>query len=122
MPGIELGRDEFSALTVQGGNQFDVIGSGSATVATAPLFEPNHEYKVAISGPVGSTTTSQKSDAAGRLTVQLQLGPGNRNQQYSPAAKASSLTPAKGELAAVSLPFDAGKGSQFFKASVRVLA
>jgi hypothetical protein len=75
---MNRGVVEFSELDV-GTSGFTLSGSGSATVTSAPIFEPEHNYDVTI----GEATTDVTADETGRLTfLDVPLGPANLTQQY----------------------------------------
>jgi S-formylglutathione hydrolase FrmB len=58
---------------------FSVTGSGTLTVATAPVFAPGGAYTVSTSPGVVATRVA---DGAGRLHLVVDLGPAHRIQQY----------------------------------------
>lgn len=107
---------EFSALEIRDAKRFSVIGSGTATVVTAPLYEPNGLYNITTFGFDGWTHSETRADRGGRLKLTLALGPGNPFQQYSPAADQASTGGG---------PYDApfyirGNGSRFNRRTVSV--
>lgn len=81
---------EFSELGSAGPAGFEVRGSGTATVTTAPLYQPGARYVVETRDGEHATRTVQRADEAGRLHVTVELGPGNPYQQYSPPARADA--------------------------------
>lgn len=85
---------EFSELGSAGPAGFEVRGSGTATVTTAPLYQPGARYVVETRDGEHATRTVQRADEAGRLHVTVELGPGNPYQQYSPPARAQMLADA----------------------------
>ena len=78
---------EFSTLANANRGGFSLIGSGSATVVTPPVYAPNGIYKVRVSTYIDAVTnTAPKADGQGRLSIAVPLGPGNRWQEYTPEA------------------------------------
>ena len=76
---------EFSELLAVRPAGFQLAGSGSGDVVTAPWYRPGGMYQVTLSG--SSVTTLQASaDRSGRLTFSVPLGPANPAQQYTAAA------------------------------------
>lgn len=61
---------EFSTLDAHVGG-FTLAGSGTATVTTAPLFEPGGEYWITA----GERSRRLRADSTGRIAVALRLGP-----------------------------------------------
>jgi hypothetical protein len=107
---------EFSALEVAGARRFSVIGSGTATVVTAPLYDPYAPHTVTTLGIDGWRHRIVRADHEGRLTITLALGPGNAFQQYSPAADGAST-----EDGPADTPFYVrGNGSRFYRSSVSI--
>ncbi len=74
---------EFSTLTASGRRAFSLTGSGSATISTGRMFTPRRSLKLRIRDATGVHTRRVTSDASGRLTVTVSLGPSNRFQQYT---------------------------------------
>lgn len=64
---------------------FTVTGSGLVTITTAPRYEPGATYVVD-----GAPTVA---DAAGRLHIVVDLGPGHADEQYSPRGRVMEATP-----------------------------
>jgi hypothetical protein len=77
---------EFSTLRVQSRREFSISGSGSATIRTAPLYQPGASVSVVVRDARGAHARRITADDSGRLTVSLALGPGNRYQQFIAAA------------------------------------
>ena len=74
---------EWSRLDVTSPLTFSIAGSGTATVTTPALFTPRENVDVRV----GTITTKTRADAAGRLTIRVDLREGNPFQQYTaPAA------------------------------------
>jgi S-formylglutathione hydrolase FrmB len=83
---VERPALEFSELRDANARGFQLLGSGSATVATAALFARSAPVTATIRTGAGSETKSLTADAAGRVSVPVEIGPGNPYQQYSPEA------------------------------------
>jgi S-formylglutathione hydrolase FrmB len=75
---------EFSKLGHAGRSGFALSGSGKALVTTAHYWKPGTPLKVTI----GDRTQQLAADDKGRLTLSLDLGPGNPYQEYTPQAQA----------------------------------
>lgn len=119
---IQFQRDalEFSAIEVMGARWFDLIGSGTATVTTAALYQPETSYRISITDSEGTTAVrSVAADARGRLLlVDIPLGPANPYQQLSPQADAAGVGHA---AQSGMLPFyTRGGGSRFYRTSVTI--
>ena len=69
---------EWSALRRREPRGFELLGSGTAKVRTAPDFAPR--ARVRVDGRM------RRADAAGRLHVAVTLGPGNPAQALTPGA------------------------------------
>jgi S-formylglutathione hydrolase FrmB len=113
---------EFSALEVDGKNQFSVIGSGTASVTSGAGYSPGGKYKLSITDAKGTSKRTVTANSKGRLTVSLDLGPGNPAQQYTTTASESG-SQSNGDAANVveNPPFyTSGAGSLFYKATVKV--
>lgn len=84
---------EFAELDVTTGG-FTLSGSGGAQVLTAALYEPGVMYEVETVSSDGSAETAglQAADAAGRLLIDVDLGPGNLDQQRFTPTHESPLT------------------------------
>jgi S-formylglutathione hydrolase FrmB len=85
---IERPAVEFSELRGAGPAGFQLRGSGSARVSTAPYYRPRQRLKVRVRNREGDTTRTLRADRSGRLSLALALGPANPYQQYSPQATA----------------------------------
>lgn len=82
---VERDAREFLDLRAVTAGGFEVQGSGRATVVTAPRYRPQGTYVVA--GTDGSPSEQTvRADAAGRLTVDVDLGPSHTEDQFSDAA------------------------------------
>ena len=75
---------EFSRLVDADADGFELVGSGTALVTTAPLFQPEAAVTVHVDDAAGAKDIPVVADAAGALTVPVSLGPGNPQQQLSP--------------------------------------
>ncbi|MCW3066913.1 MAG: hypothetical protein JWN32_4085 [Solirubrobacterales bacterium] len=73
----------FSELDDASGQGFTLHGSGSASVVTPPAYAPGTRYAVTIRG----VRTVALADAAGRLHLQVPLGPSNSVQEFTLAAR-----------------------------------
>src|SRR3954451_8387612 len=71
---------EFSRLESATGQGFRLVGSGAAKGVTPPLYAPGSSHGV-TAGAKQSTLTA---DAAGRLTIPVDLGPAHAIQQDQP--------------------------------------
>lgn len=83
---------EFSSLDDASADGFTLSGSGDATVHTAPLYRPGRRYAVAMVGAGGQTVQVVEPDDAGRLLLEVPLGPANPAQQYFTPDHGSPLT------------------------------
>jgi S-formylglutathione hydrolase FrmB len=85
---LTIGRPalEFSELRNAGRRGFELRGSGTAHVTTAAYYRRGQRLTVEIRNLHGTTTESFHADASGRLSLHVNLGPGNPYQQYSPQA------------------------------------
>lgn len=117
---VEMQRPvvEFSALEVRDGRHFSIVGSGEATVTTPVIGRPNTAMRVSMidrAQPESKgTTATLRTDAAGRLSLPVRLGPANRFQQYSAAADAAATGGAPDPA-----PFrTVNNGSRFFRVDV----
>jgi hypothetical protein len=82
---------EFSELLGVSPAGFQLAGSGSGDVVTAPWYRPDQLYSVTING--GSPTTQLvRADGLGRLSISVPLGPANPAQQYTAAAAVTRTT------------------------------
>jgi pimeloyl-ACP methyl ester carboxylesterase len=77
---------EFSRLANAGRRGFTLSGSGSATVATARLFQPRHVYRIVLHSAGGVLRRSLSATARGRLRIAVPLGRANRTQEFAPGA------------------------------------
>jgi hypothetical protein len=80
---------EFSYLRDARCRRFTVAGSGSAAVLTPPCLRPRARYRIRFAGDDASGTQFARAGRAGRLRVDVQLGPANPYQQYTPQAEAA---------------------------------
>jgi diacylglycerol O-acyltransferase / trehalose O-mycolyltransferase len=84
---------EFLALTDVTADGLTARGSGTATVTTADRYEPGTRY--AVSG-TGTDLSEVVADESGRLTVEIDLGPGHTADQYTAEALAAEAAAAGG--------------------------
>jgi S-formylglutathione hydrolase FrmB len=76
---------EFSELHRARRSGFTLLGSGSATVRTARYFKPHS----IVRATVGTKKRKLRAGRYGRVTLQVPLGPGNPDQEYTPQASAT---------------------------------
>jgi S-formylglutathione hydrolase FrmB len=88
---VEIDRPalEFSELRDASARGFKVLGSGTAKVRTARYYKPRSVVRVTIRAGSGTTKRKLRAGRQGRVTVTVPVGPGNAEQQYSPAASAT---------------------------------
>jgi S-formylglutathione hydrolase FrmB len=88
---VEIDRPslEFSELRARGRDGFALLGSGTGSVTTPPLYAPGSELAVELVRGAGGERRIVRAGDDCRLRVEVPLGPGNRDQQYSPQARAS---------------------------------
>lgn len=79
---IERPALEFSRLAVDA-DGFALTGSGHARVLTPPDYTAGKRYRVE-----GALAPAVQADDAGRLAIEVDLGPGSPFQQYTPQARA----------------------------------
>lgn len=91
---VEIDRPaaEFSALRGASADGFRLTGSGSATVTSAALYEPGARLTLRVADHAGVREQEVTVDETGVLAVDVSLGPGNPEQQYSPAGTVWALT------------------------------
>lgn len=84
---------EFAQLADADDQGFELIGTGSAVVTTAPSYKPRSQHAVRVTtdqDSAKSTVSTITADADGRLAIPVDLGPSNTTQDYSdgqPTAK-----------------------------------
>jgi hypothetical protein len=83
---------EFSELRAASGRGFKLLGSGNARVRTARYYRPHSLVRAKISTGGGPKTLKLRAGRNGRVTLDVPIGPGNAEQQYSPAASANGTT------------------------------
>jgi S-formylglutathione hydrolase FrmB len=84
--------EEFSTLEEAGKRGFALAGSGSGTVVTPPMFVPGASYQLTLRGQTASSILTAVADAAGRLQVEVPLGPSNPYQQDTVEAMATGTS------------------------------
>jgi len=91
---VEMHRpaEEFSALEEADSRGFSLAGSGSATVLTPADYRRGRSYLVTTRGQQGTSSTVVQANSAGRLLLQVPLGPPNPYQQDTPEAIAAGST------------------------------
>ncbi len=82
---------EFSRIGGAGRHGFNLSGSGSARVTTAPLFAPRAAYRVDIrrrgrNFSEGQVLLGIHAGGRGRIRLRVPLGPANTTQQYTAGA------------------------------------
>ena len=80
---------EFSTLAGAGKAGFRIIGSGRATVRTAPLFRQCRRFAVSIRDAAGRREVIRHTGKTRRLEVKVNLGPANRYEQFTPEDEAA---------------------------------
>ncbi|MCT9623965.1 hypothetical protein HWD94_02360 [Pseudarthrobacter equi] len=70
---------EFLDLRSVSNTGFTITGSGTTQVTTPPIFRGNKAVTVLING----TPTTLRPDSTGRITVTVDLGQANQDQQYT---------------------------------------
>ncbi|GAA2444133.1 hypothetical protein GCM10010191_71020 [Actinomadura vinacea] len=81
-----------------------------------PMGRRGTRYRVTIAGRGGSTVREAAADREGRLTIPVELGPGNPHQHYSPAADEASTGPSPDDV-----PFYVrGNSSRFYTSEVSI--
>jgi hypothetical protein len=83
---------EFSRLVEADAAGFQLVGSGDGEVTTAALFEPGQQVRLHVEDAKGSRDLTGVADARGALSVPVSLGPGNPEQQLSPAGNLWALS------------------------------
>lgn len=106
---IERSALEFSALDDASAAGFTLSGSGDATVHTAPLYRAGWTYVVEMAGTSGQTVQEVRADDAGRLLLEVPLGPANPAQQRFLPDHTSPLTTVHSTTVTVS-PDAPGRG------------
>ena len=76
---------EFSTLADAGADGFSLLGSGTATVTTAPLYLAGVRYPVTVESNAGTGAATREVTAGrdGRLTLAVPVGPPNAAQEYT---------------------------------------
>ena len=85
---------EFSYFDDVSSTGFVMSGSGDASVLSAPDYEPGATYLVSMSGDFGEAeAVEQVADDAGRLVLEVPLGPANLLQQrFTPTHESPGTT------------------------------
>jgi S-formylglutathione hydrolase FrmB len=81
--------EEFSTLEQAGRTGFALAGSGSGTVTTPASYAPGGRYVVTLRGQGIASSSTLVADAAGRLHIDVPLGPPNAYQQDTAEAMAA---------------------------------
>jgi S-formylglutathione hydrolase FrmB len=77
---------EFSTLGHASAEGFALAGSGSASVLSPPVFAPNSDHTITLHGSALDLQAHASADAAGRLRLEVPLGPSNTIQADTLAA------------------------------------
>lgn len=85
---VARGVLEFLDLREVTARGFTLVGSGTATITTAPRYQPGATYRV-----TGATTGTVVADDRGRLHLAVDLGPGHEAEQFSLAARPFQALP-----------------------------
>ena len=80
---IDRPAREFSTLSSAAADGFALSGSGTARVRTPPVYLPGSIATLAVKGEGVERSASVIADANGRLALDVPLGPGNPDQQYT---------------------------------------
>src|SRR4051812_24293408 len=91
---------EFSQLAHADRNGFTIQGSGSVSVTPPALYPAGRPVNATITDEQGTRVVQSSIGPDGRFHLQLDLGPGNPYQEYTPQAR----------LNAVQTAFDKGLG------------
>ena len=83
---------EFSTLSGGDAAGFTLAGSGTATVVTPAVYAPQSSAVVRLQGANVDSLLTESIDRAGRLHVQVPLGPGNAHQESTAEAQAAGGT------------------------------
>ena len=83
---------EFSSLRAAYRSGFVLAGSGTATVVTPAQYPPGSNETVRMRGPHARRTVVVRVSSDRRLRLRVPLGPGNRYQQSTAAARAAGGT------------------------------
>jgi S-formylglutathione hydrolase FrmB len=86
---IDRPAREFSTLSSAAADGFALSGSGTGRVRTPPVYLPGSTATVVLKGDGIDRSSSLVADANGRLALDVPLGPGNPDQQYTPEAAMS---------------------------------
>jgi S-formylglutathione hydrolase FrmB len=73
---------EFSTLRDADASGFTTLGSGTASVVTARLFQPGRRYRVVIDAGGAVSQFASTATGSGRLVIDVPLGPSNTVQEY----------------------------------------
>ena len=79
---------EFLDLRNVSNTGFTITGSGTTRITTPPIFRGNKPVTVLING----APTTLNPDSAGRITITVDLGPANQDQQYTLGATTNLRT------------------------------
>ena len=74
---------EFSTLKDADAAGFTLMGSGSGTVITPPVYTPNRGYRIVLHGDKTNETLTANGGGDGRLQLEVPLGPANPYQEDS---------------------------------------
>jgi S-formylglutathione hydrolase FrmB len=83
---------EFSELRDASARGFELLGSGTATVTTGRLYRAGSRVSATVRTGTGTQHRRLIADGKGRVKLQVKIGPGNPDQQYSAGAIAAGTT------------------------------
>lgn len=83
---------EFADLDGVSRHGFALFGSGDASIVSAPIYRPGSTYPITLTGGFGERKEDRVADAAGRLHLDVPLGPPNLLQQQFTPLHTSPLT------------------------------
>lgn len=83
---------EFSELAGVSKRGFQLRGSGTAKVTTAPLYKARSAHRVVVTTADARRRSTLTADRTGRLSFPLTLGPSNTGQQFRPGTTTKVFT------------------------------
>jgi S-formylglutathione hydrolase FrmB len=114
---VERPALEFSELRSARREGFALLGSGTGTVTTAPLYAPGREIGVKLLSGAGTVRERIRVGPDCRLRIEAPLGPGNPYQQYTPQARVHG---AQSGLETVGVVGQDGSGTFVYKTRARI--
>jgi S-formylglutathione hydrolase FrmB len=94
---------EFSTLRIAGPRSVAVSGSGAATVTSGPLYPARHWAEVRIDDASGKHLRRLRVGRDGRLSLSLDLGRSNREQEFTAQSRATGTRVVTGSARILSL-------------------